>query len=332
MNYLNLKDIKTIHFEFTSKCNARCPQCARTDNEILPLAQVPIEDVKRFFTPELISQLDTMYSCGNYGDPIVHPDCVEIVRYFKENGCKQVSLHTNGGVRDKEFWTELGKLGTRVVFAIDGLHDTNDIYRVGVRWDNVMENAKTFIEAGGHAIWAYLLFEHNEHQVEEARKLSEEMGFRQFKEKASSRFVGKKEPVINKNKQQINSSKKSLEHNKKKDEAIQTYGTWEGYLANTPIACKTKKEQSVYVDFQGNVFPCCWMGHIFGKHLKTMDILTSKYGANNNSLYHYTLEEILSANWLNEDLVDSWTPGNARLEICSTSCGDKYSPKHFEAK
>ena len=40
-----------------------------------------------------------------------------------------------------------------------------------------MENAQAFINAGGRARWDYIAFAHNEHQIDEARQLAEDMGF-----------------------------------------------------------------------------------------------------------------------------------------------------------
>jgi hypothetical protein len=40
-----------------------------------------------------------------------------------------------------------------------------------------MANVKAFIDAGGNAVWEYLIFEHNEHQVEQARQMSKDLGF-----------------------------------------------------------------------------------------------------------------------------------------------------------
>ena len=41
-------------------------------------------------------------------------------------------MMTNGGARSKQWWTDLGKLTKgkmRVTFGIDGLEDTNHLYR-----------------------------------------------------------------------------------------------------------------------------------------------------------------------------------------------------------
>lgn len=50
-----------------------------------------------------------------------------------------------------------------------------------------MRNAKAFIDAGGKACWAFLVFDHNKHQVMAARNLAKQMGFTYFQVKISSR-------------------------------------------------------------------------------------------------------------------------------------------------
>lgn len=191
------KDIKTIHLEVTDKCNAACPMCARNinggeDNPQLPDVELTIEDVKKIFEPSFISQLDRMYMCGNYGDPIAAKDTLEIFKYFRENNPKMMlSLHTNGSAKSTDWWAELanilGKKGY-VVFSVDGLEDTNHLYRQNTVFSKIMSNAKSFIDAGGRARWDYIVFAHNEHQVEEAEDLATKMGFEKFQYKKSARF------------------------------------------------------------------------------------------------------------------------------------------------
>lgn len=323
--YLEYNNIDVLHLEITSLCNARCPQCARTNNKLLPLNNMTLTQVKKYFPVDFIKNLSRMYSCGNYGDPIVNPECFEIFKYFIDNGCTDVSLHTNGGVRDTEFWNNLGKNKVRVVFAIDGLEDTNDMYRVGVNWNTLMRNAKTFIKAGGIADWAYLLFDHNEHQVEEARELSKQLGFRKFTTKATSRFSNKNK-VVNKKQQEIKVAQASKKHVKDKQTAIETYGSWENYLEQTPILCKTQLEESIYVDFEGKLWPCCWTGPSINKYSPDRVDLLPQYNKTHNDLNVHTLKDIIEADWFRCGLKQSWEPGTSRLKICPATCGEIYSP------
>jgi ubiquinone/menaquinone biosynthesis C-methylase UbiE len=48
---------------------------------------------------------------------------------------------------------------------------------------------KAFIAAGGRARWDFLIFEHNQHQVEEAEALATKWGFEKFVAKKTGRFV-----------------------------------------------------------------------------------------------------------------------------------------------
>jgi len=190
-------DIKTIHLEVTDKCNAACPMCARNinggeENPQLPNVELSLADAKKIFEPAFIRQLDRMYMCGNFGDPIAAKDTLEIFRYFRESNPKiNLSMMTNGSAKTPSWWRELAAvLDTRgyVTFSVDGLEDTNHLYRQNTVFKKIMQNAEAFIQAGGRARWDYIVFAHNEHQVEEAEALSKSMGFEKFQYKKSARF------------------------------------------------------------------------------------------------------------------------------------------------
>ena len=190
-------EIKTIHLEMTDACNAACPMCARNinggeDNPQMPGTELSINDIKKIFKPQFIAQLERMYMCGNYGDPIAAKDTLETFAYFREHNPKMMlSMHTNGSAKRPEWWAELaatiGRKGY-VVFSLDGLEDTNHLYRQNTKWSKIMENAQAFINAGGRARWDYIVFAHNEHQVDEAEALANKMGFERFQYKKSARF------------------------------------------------------------------------------------------------------------------------------------------------
>lgn len=191
------EDIKTVHLEVTDSCNAACPMCARNinggeDNPQLPKTELYLNDIKNIFTEEFVKQLDRIYMCGNYGDPIAAQDTLEIFTYFRTINSKiNLCMHTNGSAQKIEWWKNLAKVignSGYVVFSIDGLEDTNHLYRQNTIWAKIMNNAKAFIEAGGNARWDYIVFEHNEHQVDQAKLLSIQMGFKKFQFKRSARF------------------------------------------------------------------------------------------------------------------------------------------------
>ena len=186
--------IKKLHLETTELCQAMCPMCDRVtiDGNVNPEvinASLSLDDIKIMFSIDFIKQLDEMYMCGNLGDPMMAPYCLEIFKYFRKHNPKiYLSMNTNGGARKSNFWIELANIVNHVTFSIDGLEETNHIYRKGVQWKNVLSNVKHFINAGGKAKWDYLVFEHNEHHIELAQKLSKELGFAEFRPKATNRY------------------------------------------------------------------------------------------------------------------------------------------------
>lgn len=190
-------EITTVHLEMTERCNASCPQCARNINggEVNPQlhdAELSLADVKKILKPEFVKQLKRLYMCGNYGDPVSARDTLEVLEYLRShNNEMQLSFHTNASAKTPDWWANLpeamGK-NHHVVFSIDGLEDTNHLYRQGTVWKKIIENAKAFIKAGGQARWDFIVFNHNEHQVEEAKKLAADMGFEKFNIKKSNRF------------------------------------------------------------------------------------------------------------------------------------------------
>ena len=181
----------------TEACNASCPMCARNLNggEVNPHLnnrELSIADIERIFPVDFVQQLKRVYMCGNYGDPAVASDTLEAFAYFREHNPQiNLSMHTNGSMKKPEWWAELaqviGKKGY-VIFGLDGLEDTNHLYRQGTVWKNIMRNVEAFIAAGGRARWDFIVFAHNEHQVDQAEQLSKDMGFEKFQYKKSARF------------------------------------------------------------------------------------------------------------------------------------------------
>lgn len=301
------KDIRTVHLEVTDSCNAACPMCARNinggeDNPQLPNTELYINDIKKIFKPSFIQQLDRIYMCGNYGDPIAAKDTLQIFEYFRTNNKNvMLSLHTNGSAKKPEWWADLAKvLGRKgyVVFSIDGLEDTNHLYRQNTIWSKIMENAAAFIQAGGRARWDYIVFAHNEHQVEQAEELSKIMGFERFQFKKSARFFSNisgvtKEMHQASNRKGVYTTLLQAPNNPKYrnividqisefakgDETIKIIPSKVRDIEITPqifhkdenkkkaiekvwdnaiINCKVAEEKSIYISAEGIVQPCCW--------------------------------------------------------------------------
>jgi MoaA/NifB/PqqE/SkfB family radical SAM enzyme len=155
--------------------------CGGEDNPQLPLVELSLADIQKIFPESFIKQLDRMYMCGNYGDPIVAKDTLEVFRHFRQvNPSLRLEMFTNGSAKNESFWQELAQTIDLVHFSIDGLEDTNHLYRKGTHFPTIIKNARAYLAAGGKAVWDFIVFRHNEHQIEQVRALSRELGFTKF--------------------------------------------------------------------------------------------------------------------------------------------------------
>lgn len=181
-----------LHLELTSKCALRCTECARTKYlEKIPVREMSlsvIEAIKR--SGKVFREISL---CGAHGDPIYHSNFHDVLKKLKTfPGSPLISIATNGSYRTEDWWKETALLLARkdeVIFAIDGLKDTLTQYRVNADWDSIRLGMETLKKNSRvRILWQWILFRHNEHQLEEAGKLAREWKVDQFLILKSSRY------------------------------------------------------------------------------------------------------------------------------------------------
>lgn len=363
----NTQHIDEYQIEITTHCNAACPQCPRNinggpRNPYLPLMSLSRERINQTFTAEICRNLRQIFFCGSYGDPIVHPEFIDILKDFRtKNPTLWLYLHTNGGVQDPEWWTELARvLGPhgKIDFGIDGLADTNHLYRRNVRWSRLMANVQAFIAAGGNAQWNFIVFQHNQHQIEEARALSKTLGFTEFLPRRTGRFYdhGTNQPITQ---WPVVDRRGNFEYYIEPttlpeyrnasivriDEIKQVHGDFSRYLNTTKIRCDSLHGRKVAISATGLLMPCNFFTHNLydarfksGEHLPGANALSFEYGRNqiellleqfgedNLNINHRSLDEIFN-NGFWQALVDSWTKEfrNGRIFECAHTCGQQFT-------
>lgn len=354
--------ISGVHLELTTKCNAMCPMCNRNFKgnvrKKLEIKELTLSDIKKIFPKTFVKQLSLISMCGVYGEPICNLDIKNILKYFYEcNPNLEIDIYTNGGLYDTNWWEDLarimnGKKGN-VIFGIDGLGETHSLHRCNVDFDKVISNAKSFIVAGGKAQWDFLVFKHNENQVEEARKYSERLGFNSFQVKKSSRFLKTlyekdenldstileygKHPVYNKNGQidyyiELPKNKAYRNDSEKLFFDIKNkYDNFEKYLDKIEIDCEAIKNQSIFVSASGEIFPCCTVYQQIC--YKTIHEVSDKNELNEYFLYadndlnslNKSIETIVNGKFFKE-LFNSFNCkrlSEGKPKSCSRTCGKK---------
>lgn len=353
-NFWNYNEILSVHVELSSICNAACPGCQRFNfnspivRSDLIQQSVTLEQFKKWFPLEVVTQIKFWQFCGTFGDPMAAKEIYEILEYICNNSSHEtnIQVNTNGGLRSTSLYKKIGKLFAthaklclgckKITFSIDGLSDTNHIYRRNVVWEKVWNNLMTYIETGAEANWDFLQFKHNVHQVDKARAIAE---------KHNIMFCLKNPHGVDKVAMPVYNKNFELEY-------IIEHATDNGYPyslpagigwqhATTPevppetegvITCNSKREHGwipdhegvteIYIDSQGQILPCCFVSVALGgtsPHIWSPQVqkIQSDMGLKNN-LNHYSLKEIINSGVL-EIWSNSWkTKG---ISICWQFCG-----------
>jgi MoaA/NifB/PqqE/SkfB family radical SAM enzyme len=335
---INYEDIRDVHLEISSLCNANCPWCPRTFwgypyNGGYPEVNLSLESAKKIFTTDFLQQLTSIYINGNFGDLVMNPESPDIVDYFFSINPKlEIRASTNGSARDKHFWTQLAQTPIQIQFCLDGLEDTHHLYRQNTVWKTVIQNAQTFIANGGTAIWKMIRFAHNSHQISDCKKLSKELGFSNFYLINDGRDTA---PVFDRQGNLVHvmgnyqgeTEFTVLFHRKKTDSVLLEDIIQDRSPANS-ISCKTKELKSIYIAATGDVSPCCYTGFYprtygYGQYHQAANAQLIPLIAKNNAL-EYDLSECIK--WF-DSVENSWSLSdynNGRLVICDDICGQKH--------
>ena len=250
-----------LHLEPTTDCNAKCPQCSRTRKIAVEGDDYIIDEWEAYelamvLQDPFFSDIKTVSINGNLGDIVMHTHPQDLVECLTHDLKKDVMINTNAGGLPTTFWTWLGK-NKKVVhvnFALDGLSDTHDLYRVNTVFDTVLKNAKAYIDAGGTAEWVMTVFPYNEHQVEACRQMALDYGFAKFSHRINVR-AEPNEKVINFVHKDKNKDIKYL--NKEVSESKASKMSVESN--NESISCYVKHKNSVFITGTKQMLPCCWI-------------------------------------------------------------------------
>ncbi len=343
-------EIKQVHLEVTERCNAACPQCPRRIeggvlNPRLTMAELSLGQVQSLLRPEFLQQLKKVYLCGNYGDAAAATDTLGIVRYLRESSHNlQIGVHSNGSLRDGAWWAELAAVigqNGYARFAIDGLEDTNHIYRRNTDWQKILVNAQAFIAARGRAEWDFIVFAHNEHQVESARALAEQMGFASFNVKRTARFLKREQvsadsPVPVRHRSGAVESELAppalTEHRHPVAEQLSSAAarqqSYTGFLAEREIRCQVAQSKSLYISARGYILPCCWLAGMLHnpENAETRQFATEFPDLEASGFIDglkKSLKDIVMGDFFQRAVSSRWPKGSTgRLEVCARVCGN----------
>ena len=175
-----------VDVAITNLCNARCPQCQRTDRNglgtvsTLPLTTWSLNDFKKRFTPKCLENISEVSFCGTWGDPLMAKDIEPIVHYIMDNSNAKVIITTNGSIRKDDFYIRLGNYcGKRLSMVIDVDGTTEEMhqkYRRGTSLKKSLSALKALSTTKAIPLSQTVVFKHNEMYVEQIKNLAIESG------------------------------------------------------------------------------------------------------------------------------------------------------------
>ena len=283
-----------FHIEPTNICTLKCAGCPRTQF----IKQWPqhwrnhsldIDAVLKFLDIDLTGKKIAL--CGNYGDPIYHPDFINFVAKLKQAGT-ELLITTNGSYRTETWWKELTQLldhNDTVRFSIDGTPDNFLQYRKNADWHSIHTGIKICVASDCKTVWKYIPFSYNQDSIETAKKLSEQLGFDNFLVECSDRYDDSTAHLLPDSQDLI----KSLYTNKK---------NWKEHNVVLPVDPRCKSGGTHYITADGHYTPCCdtadhrfYYKTQFGKNKKDYDITQHTFSqllADTNTLKFYqTLDQ-----------------------------------------
>ncbi|MDP8259970.1 MAG: radical SAM protein [Candidatus Gygaella obscura] len=248
-------------------CNLKCPFCPTGQGRNSRFRSILSLDNYKRIIEEIGPYLIHIDFC-NWGEPFLNPNIFEMIRLAKEYDI-DTKVDSNFNLLTENDLDRLIASGLdKVIVSIDGVsEETYSKYRVGGNYYKAMDNMKKLIEKkrrlnslNPQVHWQFLVFRHNEHEIEQAKRIADNLGVDHLG--ITKAFIGNKD-WFPENKEYSNYHGDTLKDvDSAKDTALLfkdssskiCYWPWEAIAINpngsVSVCCSVEEEKD---DF-GNIF------------------------------------------------------------------------------
>ncbi len=170
-----------IMIEPTNVCNLKCPLCPSGADTLNRNKGFMEFDLFKKLVDE-VSEYAFMLILWNQGEPFLNKDFIKMCRYASSKKMMLlVSTNANQLPEAKEIVTSGIE---RLIISLDGAtQETYNKYRINGNLKTVINHVKSIIAEKRRQktnfpriIWQFIVMKHNEHEVEEIKRLSKEIG------------------------------------------------------------------------------------------------------------------------------------------------------------
>ncbi|MDD5192067.1 MAG: radical SAM protein [Candidatus Nanoarchaeia archaeon] len=237
-------------------CNLKCPLCPTGQgNKAQPRGKIRLSDFKL-----IINELgDYLYEIDlfNWGEPFLNPEIYSMVSYARSKNIR-VKISTNFNTLKPGEIKKIVKSGlSSIIISLDGAsQESLDKYRTGSNFEKVILNIRALVlekkkqnSRYPKIIWQFLIMKHNEHEIDKAKKIAEQLGI-EIEFRPVRTDLGK---------EIFENDKKKIEDYKEWLPSRDIYSRFDYKNKKRKVRIKTCMflwTQSA-IGWDGEVFPCC---------------------------------------------------------------------------
>ena len=195
-----------------------------------------------------------------------------------------------------------------------------------------------YSEAQGQATWIYIVFDHNEYELEAAQDHATKLGFK-FATRTGMRnsyhsWIAEIRKKDKTKEQVVITTTGTKEHSKKDlvkdlDKFISTYNKGmfmipvvdkKQEILNS-ISCKLIHEGEIFISSNQTMWPCCFLWDSMFKNKENIVEKLNEYNEGWNSLRNHSIDEVLAHPWFDHILAESWNPNHDKHFVrCIRTC------------
>lgn len=187
---------RRLNIDIGHRCALECPNCQRQRQFTRKGKKVPGYDMTMDEFYKITSFFKSINFSGQLSDPVHHPKFIEILEYCYKNKIEAI-VHNASSLKPRHWYIKAFKANplAKWVFGIDGLPEQSHIYRInqdGKKLYDLMVESKKYLKR--LPVWQYLVFNYNEHNIEEAQEMARRDGVT-FMILQSSRWNSEDDPL-----------------------------------------------------------------------------------------------------------------------------------------
>lgn len=259
---LNIKSIEILELGLNSICNLSCPLCTRNkiifknkeDHPKYKATNIDFHSMLKFI--DELTNLKEIKIVGAVGEPTLYPFFLELLDYCNVNKIK-IWLSTNGSTRDKEWWYQVGRLITEdsiINFDIDHTEQLKQkTYRRGSDLNKIRENILSVQQA---------MKDHNKNIILRGQRIDFDWNKddkKQFIEYCNTLQIEPYDiPCYDYDQKDFNEDVSFYTHPKEIEYKLFRKSS-EVKIKYNDIICASKKDKLIYLNYMGEVIPCCYI-------------------------------------------------------------------------